>query len=108
LPSSAALRIDLGAFPTNLKTLSRERYCEARAINQRGQVVGDCWHAVDEHDSAVGQRPFVWQNGTMIALPTLGPGGSMPTAINERNQIVGWSAPKGGELHAVLWTLKRG
>jgi probable HAF family extracellular repeat protein len=50
----------------------------AVAINNRGQVAGSsCHHA------------FVWQNGTMRSLGTLGHPRSDPLAINERGQIVG-------------------
>ena len=43
----------------------------------------------------------------MRDLGTL-PGGkeSEATAINERGQIVGWSATRSGKKHAVLWTFK--
>ena len=47
----------------------------------------------------------------MTELPPLGGKsllGTRALAMNDRNQIVGYSPAKNGELHAVLWTLKRG
>jgi probable HAF family extracellular repeat protein len=81
------------------------------AISNRGQVVG---YSTDR--SGV-QHAFVWQNGTMAALPS--PKGSARTraiAINENNQIVGdncyldcgnRSGPHSGSKFGVLWTLQR-
>src|SRR5262249_29493582 len=34
---------------------------------------------------------FVWRNGTMTALPTLGGNNSYATAANSRGQVVGWA-----------------
>ena len=55
------------------------------------------------------QEPFIWQDGTMTPLGTLGGGKtSHATAISERGQIVGWATTKTGQRHAVLWTLRGG
>ncbi len=51
---------------------------------------------------------FVWQNGTMTDLGTLGGFVSVPNAINEHGQIVGGSNTASGKGRAVLWMLKRG
>jgi len=51
---------------------------------------------------------FVWQYGTMTDLGTLGGDVSAPTAINERDKIVGASNTPSGKGRAVIWTLKRG
>lgn len=40
------------------------------------------------------------------ALP--GAKNSEAVAINERNQIIGWSTTKTGNRHAVLWTPRHG
>jgi probable HAF family extracellular repeat protein len=39
----------------------------------------------------------------MVELGTLGGDESLPSAINERGQIVGWSRTAGDVVHAVLW-----
>jgi len=65
----------------------------ARALNERGQIVG--WSYTRPSYSA--PHAFVWQGGKMLDL-----GGWMALAINDRSQVVGYSA----KPHAVLWTLK--
>ena len=78
---------------------------EALGINERGQVVGASYSEEDEHEF---YRAFLWEKGTMIALPRLPGGGEYEEAddINNQGQIVGWGKTKSGETHAVLWTLK--
>jgi probable HAF family extracellular repeat protein len=89
--------IDLGA-------LGREgHHSEAIAINNRGQVIGDSVPPGPQGMS----HAFVWQDGTMIDLGTLGGDVSVPTAINEHDQIVGGSNTASGKCRAVLWTLAR-
>ena len=67
------------------------------AMNERGQVTGfkrtatGDWHA------------FLWQNGRMTDLGTLGGKWSFPTAISNRGQIVGFSSDRSGVQHAFLW-----
>jgi uncharacterized membrane protein len=51
---------------------------------------------------------FLWQNGRMTDLGTLGGVESDPSALNERDQIVGLGSTARGKGHAVLWTLRRG
>ncbi len=73
---------DLGLLPGNLQTV-------AYGTNSRGQVVGG--------------PAFVWQDGTMTALPALtGTGGAIAKAVNGTGVIVGWSSAPGG-THAVRW-----
>ena len=66
----------------------------ANDLNEAGQVVG-----------YAGNRAFVWQDGALTALPTLGGTAGMAEAINEYGQIAGMSTlttpPTGGR--AVLW-----
>jgi probable HAF family extracellular repeat protein len=79
----------------------------AMAINERGQVVG--WadtEATYERGYVVGlpiRHAFLWQNGTMRDLGTLGGETSQAVAINERGQVVGWAETKQGDMHVFLW-----
>jgi probable HAF family extracellular repeat protein len=81
--------IDLGLLPALV------RYGFATGINNKSQVVG-----ISTTDGP--QHAFLWQDGEMIDLGTLG-GSSIATAINNKGQIVGASAPGNGPSHAVLW-----
>jgi probable HAF family extracellular repeat protein len=69
------------------------------AINDRAQIVGT-------HYVSGNPRACLWQDGRLIILPKLGGNESGTVAINNRGQIVGWSATKKSGKHAVLWTLK--
>lgn len=91
--------IDLGALPG-----AESEEGHARAINDRSQITGRS-----------GPHAFLWEKGVMTDLGKL-PGYpfSDAVAINEHNQIVGWSSRTAypdpevpTRTHAVLWTLKR-
>ena len=71
-------------------------------INARGTVV------YTRTDRSSHNAALVWQNGRLTKLPDLGGGVSSANAINNHNQIVGYSTTKTGRRHAVLWTLKPG
>ena len=79
---------DLGVFDPKIQS------AHANDVNEAGQAVG-----------YAGNRAFVWQNGALTALPTLGGTAGMAEAINENGQIAGMSTlttpPTGGR--AVLW-----
>ena len=60
-------------------------------INDKGQVVGG------------GPPAFLWQDGVIIDLATLG-GGTMALDVNEAGTAVGVSATASGVEHAALWT----
>jgi len=63
-------------------------------------------------------RGFVWENGVMTAMPTLGGDQSFATGVNPRGQVVGWAetavhdptcnAPQVLQFRAVLWDPKKG
>jgi uncharacterized membrane protein len=70
--------------------------------NDKGEVVG--WSTgADERPEATVRTAA----NRFHVLPAL-PGGSDRRAndINGNNQVVGWSTNSGGQIHAVLWTLR--
>ena len=67
-----------------------------RAINDRGEVTG--WLQVGDEDHA-----FLWEDGSMTDLGTLGGRSAFPTAISNRGQVVGFSLAADGVQHAFLW-----
>ena len=78
---------DLGTLGGNSSSA-----CE---INDKGQVIGDSETATG------GGHAFLWQNGVMTDLGTLG-GVSYAHGINEKGQVVGFSAREGFG-YAFIW-----
>jgi probable HAF family extracellular repeat protein len=98
---SGGTQAEAGWVITDLGTLPGDKYSEAVAVNDRGQIVG-----VSYADYVGYQRhAFLWENGTMIDLGgfTLGGPTGRALAINDRGQIVGTSETKSGYEHAFLW-----
>ena len=83
-------------------------------------TLGEEWSCSAFFPSVTGRlcRGFVWQNGVMTALPTLGGDNGFATSINNRGQVVGWAetrvhdptcnAPQVLQFRAVLWEPKKG
>ena len=63
-------------------------------------------------------RGFVWENGVMRELPTLGGNHGFATGVNNRGQVVGWAEtpvhdptclePQVLQFRAVMWEPRRG
>jgi probable HAF family extracellular repeat protein len=82
--------IDLGALPGGTDSC-------ARAVNDKGQVVG-------YSEMPDGYHAFLYTNGAMQDLGTLGSDPSMASAINSQGDVVGRSALKGYGHHAFIWS----
>lgn len=104
-------------------------WVDGTAINGRGDVVGDSrgeavlWRdgkptalgafepsALNDSDVVVGDgnvggqiHGFVWRDGTLTDIGTLGGGESHAWVVNARGQVAGTAAVPGGAMHAVLW-----
>jgi probable HAF family extracellular repeat protein len=77
--------IDLGG-------LAGSKSAQALAVNDLGQIVGKS-----------ANHAFLWENGVMTDLGTLGGHVSSANAINDLGQVVGESETATGEVHAFIW-----
>lgn len=83
----------------------------AFSINERGQIAGMSFinTTVNSTTGVPTLDPFLWENGKMLDLGTLGGTSGVAFAMNNRGQVVGASnlvGDNGG--HAFLWDRKRG
>jgi probable HAF family extracellular repeat protein len=81
--------------------------------------LGEAWSCSFFFPSATGHTclGFVWEDGVMSPLPTLGGNNGFATGANNRGQVVGWAensvhdptcnAPQILQFRAVLWDTRR-
>ena len=77
---------------TDLGTLSGSNSAKAADINKSGQIVGTS-----------ANHAFLWSNGAMTDLGTLGGSVSMAYSINDSGVVVGEASTASGEMHAFVW-----
>jgi probable HAF family extracellular repeat protein len=78
----------------------------AFAVNERGQAVGEAQTSVPNGEDFCGFNahglpssstaclPFLWQNGLMTKLPTLGGANGVANMVNNRGQVAGYAENK--------------
>ncbi len=86
-PAQAAPRYAVTALPSGTNPTG---------INAAGHIVGDYWNG-----SA--QRGFVWSNGSLVEMGTLGGPDSTGAAINASGQVAGAAGIDGGDSRAFLY-----
>ena len=77
---------------TDLGTLSGANSAKVSDINKTGQIVGTS-----------ANHAFLWSNGVMTDLGTLGGSVSMAYSINDSGVVVGEASTASGEMHAFVW-----
>lgn len=97
-PVTARDTVNIGELKIDLGTLGGPNtWMNWGGINDRGQAVGMAETSVPDPDgedicgfgTGLTCRPFLWQDGHMSALPTLGGNNGQASDINNRGQIAG-------------------
>jgi probable HAF family extracellular repeat protein len=86
---------------------------QAVLVNERGQIAGMSYtnSTPNPVTGLPTQDPFLWENGMMVDLGTLGGTFSLTSALNNRGEVVGQSnlagdpgCPNSCQTHPFLWT----
>lgn len=97
---------------TDLGTLPGYQWSEAIAITGSGWGIGNSWRRTASSPMQIAPGAFVWKDGVMTALGTLGGKHGRADAANPAgDRIVGKSYTGKlhdgyGLFHAALWTLQ--
>ena len=84
IPAGAGSRDSLAGIPS-----------KALGINAAGEVAGVYF---GEHLGETSSRAFLYRDGVLEQLGTLGGDWAVATAINDTSQVVGWSANQDGQI----------
>ncbi len=90
----------------DLGTLGEGTESAATSVNNRGQIVGASFtnSVVNPSTGFPTLAPFLWENGGMRNLGTLGGTFGTPSGLNNRGQVVGTSNLPGDQNHRpFLW-----
>ncbi len=89
----------------DLGTLQGYNSSEGLCLNSQGQVVGYC-----SPDANLGypRRAFLWSNGNMVDLGTLGGQESIGYSVNNQGLVVGVSETIQSQRHAFTWSQAAG
>ena len=99
-PVQGTVRISIGDLNLELGTLGgKNSSINWNGINDPGEAVGMSETSVPDPNGEdvcgfgthLTCSPFLWQNGTMIALPTVGGNNGQASAINNRGQVAGYA-----------------
>lgn len=99
-PVQGTVRISIGDLNLELGTLGgKNSSINWNGINDPGEAVGMSETSVPDPNGEdvcgfgthLTCSPFLWQNGTMIALPTVGGNNGQASAINNSGQVAGYA-----------------
>jgi probable HAF family extracellular repeat protein len=99
----------VGAFYSGgVRTVIRSAIGETRAVglNNHGQVVGT--YNIAEGDPFTNRRAFLYSDGNMTNLGTLGGNNSIATHITDQGMIIGESTTASGATHGFYYTAQTG
>lgn len=101
-PPRGYLRAPDGAFRAIGTLPFADAFTLPEAINKRGQVVGGSGPFI--RDAISVPRPFLYQDGVMRNLGSLGAAPGTANDIDDHGQVTGYSSLKRpGVVHAFLW-----
>jgi probable HAF family extracellular repeat protein len=79
-----------------MRDLGLPRFTLPQALNNRGDIVG--WTS-----TSGGLHAFIWRDGVLTDLGTLGGCCSTAYAVNNQGEVVGWASRSDGTAPAAVW-----